>query len=111
MALIWFSPSEDQPKVRLAFSEDGGLSFASALRVDEGSAIGRAQMVLLPGHSALAFWLESKSGTTRLVGRRIRDEEGWMQFFKLLTAQDSALSALPVSRVHVAILDGNESEN
>lgn len=111
VALSWFSPSEDQPKVRLAFSEDGGLSFASALRVDEGSAIGRAQMVLLPGHSALAFWLESKSGTTRLVGRRIRDEERLDAVFEVAHGAGLGLSALPVSRVHVAILDGNESEN
>lgn len=111
VALSWFSPSEDQPKVRLAFSEDGGLSFASALRVDEGSAIGRAQMVLLPGHSALAFWLESKSGTTRLVGRRIRDEERLDAVFEVALGAGLGLSALPVSRVHVAILDGNESEN
>ena len=28
--------------------------------------------MLLPEHSALAFWLENKSGTARLLQRRVR---------------------------------------
>lgn len=126
VALIWFSASEDQPRVRLAFSEDGGSTFASALRVDEGSALGRAQVVLLPRHSALAFWLERRSGATRLVGRRIRDEERLDGVFEVAhgaglgyphairSGSDVFITwaeGKPVSLVHVAILDGIESEN
>jgi hypothetical protein len=72
IALIWFSAPQDQPKVQLAFSNDGGLRFTTPIRMDEGNVIGRAQVVLLPEHSALAFWLENKTGTTRLLQRRVR---------------------------------------
>ena len=119
VALIWFSASEDQPKVQLAFSDDGGSSFTSALRVDEGNAIGRAQIALLSGHSALAFWLENKSGVTRLVGRRIRDEERLSAVFEIAhgagldyphvarAGKDIVVTwavEKPVSRVHVSVL-------
>jgi hypothetical protein len=73
-ALIWFSAPEDQPAVKLAFSNDAGSSFGPPVRIDEGNVIGRTQVVLLPRRSALAFWLENKSGTTRLLGRRVHED-------------------------------------
>ena len=75
IAPIWFSAPQDKPEVMLAFSEDGGSTFTPPVHVDEGNAVGRAQVVLQPAHSALAFWLESNSGTTRLLGRRVRDNK------------------------------------
>jgi hypothetical protein len=72
-ALIWFTAPQDQPVVKLAFSEDGGATFASPLRMDTGKALGRAQVVLLKPRSAVAFWLENESGTARLLARRVRD--------------------------------------
>jgi len=71
-ALIWFSAPQDQPAVMLAFSEDGGATFASPLRIDTGNALGRAQVVLLPRRSAVAFWLENESGTARFLARHVR---------------------------------------
>jgi len=72
-ALIWFSAPQDQPAVKLAFSEDGGATFASPLRIDTGTALGRAQVVLLKPRSAVAFWLENESGTARLLARQVQD--------------------------------------
>jgi hypothetical protein len=72
-ALIWFSAPQDRPSVKLAFSQDGGATFASPLRMDTGKALGRAQVVLLKPHSAVAFWLENESGTARLLARGVRD--------------------------------------
>jgi hypothetical protein len=72
-ALIWFSAPQDQPAVKLAFSEDGGATFASPLRIDTGTALGRAQVVLLKPRSAVAFWLENESGTARLLARHVRN--------------------------------------
>jgi hypothetical protein len=59
--------------VQLAFSDDGGSNFGLPVRIDEGNVIGRAQVVLLPGRTALAFWVENKLGITRLLGRRVHD--------------------------------------
>jgi hypothetical protein len=70
-SLIWFSAPQDQPAVKLAFSEDGGATFAPPLRIDTGNALGRAQVMLLPNQSAVAFWLENKSGRAILLARHI----------------------------------------
>ena len=76
--IAWFTGAQDQPAVNLAFSIDGGANFSGPLRVDEGNAIGRVQVVLSPEHSAVAFWLEHASGTTRLLMRSVR-EDGVME--------------------------------
>jgi len=72
-ALIWFSAPQDQPAVKLAFSEDGGATFTPPLRIDTENALGRAQVMVLPDQSALAFWLENKAGTAALLARHIRN--------------------------------------
>jgi hypothetical protein len=120
IALIWFSAPQDQPEVKLAFSDDGGAKFTPPLRVDEGNATGRAQIVLLPQHAALAFWLENKSGTTRLLGRRVRDKSNLDAPFEVAHGQGLGFphavragkevfvtwaEEKPTSQVHVAILD------
>jgi len=116
--IAWFTGAQDQPMVKLAFSNDGGTSFANPIRVDEGNAIGRVQVVLIPGHSAVAFWLEHLSGTTRLLARAVHDD-GVMEtpvevsrgtdlsYPHAASATDGILIAWsegsPVRRVHVGL--------
>jgi hypothetical protein len=73
-ALIWFTAPQDQGAVKIAFSHAGGAEFAAAMRLDNGNAVGRAQVVLLRDGSAVGFWLESGGGAARLVARRVRDD-------------------------------------
>ena len=85
ITLIWFSAANDKPEVRLAHSSNGGADFSAPVRVDEGNAIGRAQVVLLPDGSAIAIWLENSRGTARLLARRVRDDgvlEGILELAK-----------------------------
>jgi hypothetical protein len=116
--IAWFTGAQDQPAVNLAFSIDGGANFSGPIRVDEGNAIGRAQAVLLAGHSAVAFWLERVSGTTRLLARTVHDD-GMMEtpieisrgsdlgYPHAARAADAFLITWaegdPVRRVHVAL--------
>jgi uncharacterized membrane protein YecN with MAPEG domain len=116
--IAWFTAAQDQPMVKLAFSNDGGTSFANPIRVDEGNAIGRVRVVLLPEHSAVAFWLEHLSGTTRLLARAVH-EDGVIEtpvevsrgsdlaYPHAASATDGILIAWsegsPVRRVHVGL--------
>lgn len=59
LAVVWFTASRDLPRVNLAFSDDNGRSFGKPIRVDDGKAVGRADIVLLDQHTALVSWLES----------------------------------------------------
>jgi hypothetical protein len=85
-ALIWFSAPQDRPAVKVGFSRDAGATFASPLRLDKGKAMGRAQIVLLPSASAVAFWLENDAGTARIMARQIHNDSSLDESFELSRA-------------------------
>lgn len=121
VALIWFSASQE-PEVQLAFSHDGGTHFTLPMRIDEGNAVGRAQVVLFPDHFALAFWLERKPGTIQQLGRRVLDNKTPEAPFEVarstglgyphaVRAGKSAFitwaEESPISQIHVAVAGKN----
>jgi hypothetical protein len=64
VAVAWFT-APDQSRVRLAFSSDGGRTFAAPLEVASGKVVGRVDVVLLPNGRAIVSWLgEGATGTS-----------------------------------------------
>lgn len=77
VALAWFTAANDVPRVKVAFSSDGGATFSAPIVVDEGSPAGRVGAVLLPDGSALVSWIERTAGDVAAVKvRRVREKEG-----------------------------------
>jgi hypothetical protein len=58
VVVAWFTGAGDTARVRVAFSDDGGGTFGFPTRVDNGSPVGRVDVVLQPDGSALVSWLE-----------------------------------------------------
>lgn len=56
VAVAWFT-APDRPRVRLAFSVDGGRTFGAPLDVATGKVIGRVDTVLLDDGRAAVSWL------------------------------------------------------
>ncbi len=56
VAVAWFT-APDQPRVRLAFSDDGGHRFAAPIEVAAGRVAGRVDVVLLEDDRAVVSWL------------------------------------------------------
>jgi len=61
LALAWFSSPDKKGQVNVVFSKDGGASFSSPIRVDEGETIGRVDIVLLNEKTAMVSWMEGSS--------------------------------------------------
>jgi hypothetical protein len=55
-AVAWFTAAGDRPRVRAAFSADGGLTFGSAIDVDATTAIGHVQVAMLSADAAAVAW-------------------------------------------------------
>jgi len=74
VAVAWFTAAKDDPKVKLIFSADSGATFGQPIRVDDGTPVGRVDVLMLPDGSALVCWLErtAKGGEVRL--RRVRSD-------------------------------------
>jgi hypothetical protein len=71
LAVAWFTAARDTPRVRLAFSNDAGASFAPPIEVDDGAPAGRIGLALLPDGSALVSWIERVAGSAEVRVRRI----------------------------------------
>jgi hypothetical protein len=58
VAIAWFTGAQDTARVRVAFSVDGGKSFAAPVRVDGGTPAGRVGITLDVTGDAIVSWLE-----------------------------------------------------
>lgn len=74
VAAAWFTGVGGEPRVQLAFSDDGGRSFGRPVRIDGGWPGGRADVELTPDGGALVSWLERTGGEAEVRIRRVTPE-------------------------------------
>lgn len=65
LAVAWYTAPEDSAMVNVIFSADGGATFGKPIRIDEGNAIGRVDVVMVDNHSAMVSWMEG--GNIRVI--------------------------------------------
>ncbi|HQR23440.1 MAG TPA: sialidase family protein [Steroidobacteraceae bacterium] len=68
VVVAWFTGAGG-PRVRLAFSTDGGRSFGTPMDVDGGRVSGRVDVVLLDDGRAVVSWLRESAGRDALAAR------------------------------------------
>jgi hypothetical protein len=65
VVVAWFT-APDRPRVRLAFSDDGGRTFSSPVEVASGKVAGRVDVVLLSDGRAVVSWLADVPGAAEI---------------------------------------------
>ncbi len=85
VAVVWFTGAPldstagreeiraagSQGRVLAAFSQDAGATFSEPVRVDEGGAMGRVDLVLLDSGTAVVTWLERVNGAAEIRVRPV----------------------------------------
>jgi hypothetical protein len=71
VAIAWYTGAGDSPRVKVAFSDDGGSTFADPIEVDDGETLGRVDVLLLPDGSALVCWLSGTAEGGAIKVRRV----------------------------------------
>lgn len=71
VAVAWFTAKDGTGHAFVAFSRDGGRTFAAPLRVDEASSLGRVDVELLSDGSAAATWVEFSDQKSYFMVRRL----------------------------------------
>lgn len=66
----WFTAADEKGRAYVAFSDDGGATFATPIRIDEGKPIGRLDVILLDPETALVTWLEQTTAGGEIRARR-----------------------------------------
>ncbi len=92
VAVAWFT-APDTPRIRLAFSDDGGRSFAAPIEVDHGAVAGRVDVAFISKGRAVVSWLAT---TARDAQLRVRP----------YTAYGPAGPAVTVARIGPARASG-----
>jgi hypothetical protein len=62
----WFTAANDEPRVQLARSTDGGAHFGEPLVLDRGERVDGRVAVAVDGNNAWALWLRSEFGGSSL---------------------------------------------
>ena len=71
VAIAWFTVKEDQGRAFVAFSKDAARSFGPPIRLDDGGALGRVDVEIMPDGSALASWIEFADRRAQFRMRRV----------------------------------------
>lgn len=74
VAAAWFTAAEGTPRVKVAFSTDGGRTFSSPIRAAAGETEGRVDLVLLEDGTAVVGWLGRDGGHAALRARAIQPD-------------------------------------
>ncbi len=98
--LAWFTGANDQPRVKVAFSDDGGLNFGDPLTVDEGKPLGRVDLFMLDENTALLSWMEMNEQDAELrlaVIDKLRGKLTSMTVSELSSARSTGFPQLEVA--------------
>ncbi len=69
LVVAWYSASNNQPEVKVAFSKNGGETFDQPIIIDEVSPLGRVDIALVSAQKAMVSWLTSENGKTIIKAR------------------------------------------
>ena len=122
VVVAWYTAAHDTARVLVATSTDGGATFGSPVRIDEGDPIGRVSVVLDSRAAPIVAWLEQRTtdeaevlvrrvtGATVGETRSLARTSGARQsgFPRLAVLRDTLLATWtttkPAPQVHVARL-------
>lgn len=74
VAVAWFTAAKDAPRVKIAFSTDAGATFLAPVQVDDGSPVGRAEVLILDDGSAFVVWMERAGKGAEIKARRVKSD-------------------------------------
>ncbi|HEV2761640.1 MAG TPA: sialidase family protein [Pyrinomonadaceae bacterium] len=92
VAVAWYTEAPDGPRVQAAFSDDAGATFGPPVRVDDGDAQGRVDVLLLPDGSALVCWLAGTPEKGAVKVRRVA-RDGTLDPASVVAESDIARSS------------------
>lgn len=91
LTTAWFTIASDTAQVNVIFSNNGGETFGKAIRVDEGSPIGRVDIELLDEQTAVVSWMEG----TEIKATKVRSDGTKEQAVTIATSSESRSSGFP----------------
>lgn len=95
VAAAWFTAAAGTPKVRVAFSADGGHHWQPAVDIAEGAVLGRVAVVMPDAESAVVSWLDQSRMRADIRFRRVSADGQAGPAYKLATTVAARSSGFP----------------
>jgi len=95
VAAAWFTAAGGAPRVRLAFSMDGGRHWDPPMEIAAGAVLGRVAIVMPDADSAVVSWLEQPRGRAEIRFRRVSAGGNAGSAYKLATTVAARSSGFP----------------
>jgi len=74
VAAAWYTAPDGRPRVKVAFSDDGGEQFTDPVVVAEETPTGRVDVVLLENGDAVVSWIGKSEASAALLLRRVQPD-------------------------------------
>lgn len=91
IAVAWYSMPGEKSEVKVIFSEDGGKTFGQPIQVDEGTAIGRVDLVMLDPNQVVVSWMEGAV----IKAARVSADGNKGNSFEVAASSESRSSGFP----------------
>lgn len=65
VAAAWFTAAGDKPRVRAAFSADGGLTFGKPIEIDDAAPLGRIGLIWQDDKTAIVSWMTAADSASK----------------------------------------------
>ncbi len=92
LAVAWFTAAAEEPMVKLVFSADGGEHFDKPVTISEANAMGRVDVLLLNGETALVSWMETMDAMAGIKTVKV-DRSGTMSDVVEIAKLDASRSS------------------
>lgn len=74
VAVVWYTEADDQKRVKLARSDDGGRTFSNPVTVTESSTAGRVDLLFSTKGDLFVSWLEVRDQTGLVMLKKVRED-------------------------------------
>jgi len=95
VAVAWFTAAGGFPKVKVAFSMNGGNTFEKAIVISDSNPSGRVDLIVLDDGSALMSWLETSGDETMIKACRANQNGLLKNSFIVARSSKSRSSGFP----------------
>lgn len=105
VAVAWFTAADATPLVKVAFSDDAGVSFGRAHIIDDRTPAGRVDLLMLEDRSVLVSWLARIGGGQAEVRvRRVLPSGRMEESLRVSASSSERASGFP----RMALRDGGD---
>lgn len=95
VALAWYSMYDTIPYVKLAFSDDEGISFGHGIQINEAPALGRIDLEFINDDKVFVSWIEEIEDKAYIMGKIVSTDGEVGQSHKLESISSARSSGFP----------------